>query len=140
MRSLSRLIMAMPLLAGLVLGGCNKGKTDSATPPAVAPTTATAPAAAPAAADGSRRIDIDVGKFAYKPERITGKPGEKLTLVFHYSKESGECGHELLLPDDRKFVLDTEKPTEVAITMPADKKELGFTCGMRMLKGTLVVE
>ncbi len=139
MTQLSRLII--PLLAGLALGGCkDKSKTDTAAPPAaVEPAAATAPTAA-AQPTGGRRIDIDVGKFAYKPDRITGKPGEPITLVFHYSKESGECGHELLLPDDRKFVLDTEKPTEVAITMPADKKELGFTCGMRMLKGTLVVE
>ena len=81
-----------------------------------------------------------MGKFAYKPDRITGKPGEPLTLIFHWSNEAGECGHELLLPDNRKVVLNDGKPTEVAITMPADKKELGFTCGMNMLKGTLIVE
>ena len=43
-----------------------------------------------------------------------------------YSKESGECGHELLLPDDRKFCTDTRKPTEVAITMPGRQEGARF--------------
>lgn len=141
MTKVARLII--PLLAGLALGGCkDKATTEPAAamqPAGAVQAATTAPAAGPAQA-GPRRIDIQVGKFAYKPERITGKPGEPVVLVFHYSRDSGECGHELLLPDQRKLVLDPDKPTEVAMTMPTDKKELGFTCGMNMLRGTIVVE
>lgn len=149
MRQLPRLVIPLlaPLLAGLALGGCkDKSQTEptAATPPSVAQPAAGQPAAAQAAAAaqpaGARRIDVNVGKFAYKPDRITGKPGEPLVLVFHWSTDAGECGHELLLPDNRKVVLNDGKPTEVALTMPTDKKELGFTCGMNMLKGTLIVE
>ena len=88
--------------------------------------------------DGVRRIDVEAGKEGYDPERIAGKPGEKLMLVFKRTVE-GECLRELKTPEGKLIELPMNKPIEVAVTLPA-QGELTFACGMDMFRGTVVVE
>lgn len=111
---------------------CDKGKNDKAKP-AVAP-----PTAGTVSADGVRRIEVAANENGYVPERIVGKPGEKLNLVFKRTVE-GECLAKLKTPDGKVIDLPMNTAVEVAVTVP-DKGELGFACGMDMFKGTIVAQ
>ena len=112
--------------------GCDKGKKKEL-PKQEAPVTA-----GTVAADGVRRIDVMASMNGYNPERIAGKPGEKLTLVFTRTVE-GECLSQLKTPEGKLVDLPMNKPVEVAVTVP-DKGELTFACGMDMFKGTIVAQ
>jgi plastocyanin domain-containing protein len=74
----------------------------------------------------------------YDPERIAGKPGEKLMLVFKRTVE-GECLAQLKTPEGKVVELPMNKPVEVAVTVP-ESGELTFACGMDMFKGTIVAQ
>ena len=131
----------LALLAGLALGaglasvGCkNDAKVDHSVPavPAV-PTPVTAGAVGP---DGVRRVPVDAGKDGYRPERIGGKPGEKLVLVFTRTYDAS-CIAQLKTPDGKLIDLPKGTPVEVAVTVPTTG-ELGFACGMDMFHGAIV--
>ena len=89
-------------------------------------------------ADGVRWIEVEAGKDGYVPDRIAGKPGEKLVLVFKRTIE-GECLAQLKAPDGKVVDLPMNKPVEIAVTVPADG-EVGFACGMDMFKGVVVAQ
>ncbi|MCS6913026.1 MAG: cupredoxin domain-containing protein [Myxococcales bacterium] len=97
----------------------------------------------PPAPDGApRRVEVRVSNMGYTPARIVGRPGERLQLVFHYDQSAGECGREVLLPPTaapRRLTLSAQRPSESTVTLPPSRGELTFTCGMNMLRGTLVV-
>ena len=100
-----------------------------------------APAAASAGtvgADGVRRVAVEAGAEGYKPDRIGGKPGEKLMLVFTRTVDS-TCVEQLKTPDGKMVDLPKGKPVEVAVTVP-QTGEVGFACGMDMLHGAVVAE
>jgi len=88
--------------------------------------------------DGVRSVKIEAGKDGYVPERIPGKPGEKLNLVFTRTVE-GECLRELKTPDGKVVELPMNKPYEIAITVP-QSGEVKFACGMEMFFGVIVAE
>ena len=111
--------------------GCKKAEKKEP-PPAPPPTTGVA------TADGVRKIAVEAGKDGYKPDRITGKPAEKLNLVFTRTVDA-ECLSQLKAPDGKVVDLPLNKPVEVAITVP-DKGELAFACGMDMFHGTIVAQ
>lgn len=113
----------------VVLVACDKGKKESK--PAE-------PAAPAVSADGVRRVDVVADTSGYKPERIVGKPGEKLNLVFKRTVE-GECLAKLKTPDGKVIDLPMNTPVEVAVTVP-QQGELAFACGMDMFKGTIVAQ
>lgn len=123
---------ALLLAIGLSLFACKK---ESPTP---APKPAPAPAVATVGADGVRKISVEANKDGYTPDRIPGKPGEKLTLVFTRTFDA-ECIAQLKTPDGKLVALPMNKPVEVAVTVPADG-EVGFACGMDMFHGTIVAE
>src|SRR4051812_37824249 len=108
--------------------GCKKDKEPAASPAPVA----AAPAAAPAA-DGTRHVEIGVDKDGYKPDKIPGKPGEKLTLVFTRTFDAS-CIAQLKTPEGKLVDLPMNKPVEVAVTVP-QTGEVGFACGMDMFHG-----
>ena len=114
----------------VVLVACDKGKKEKPAEPA--------PAAPAVSADGVRRVDVVADTSGYKPERIVGKPGEKLNLVFKRTVE-GECLAQLKTPDGKVIELPMNTPVEVAVTVP-EKGELAFACGMDMFKGTIVAQ
>jgi len=115
--------------------GCKKGD-DANSKPKVAP-------AAPVTAgttdkDGVRRIEITANTEGYKPDKIMGKPGEKLMLVFTRTADSS-CISQLVTPDKQTVDLPLNKPVEVAVTVPATG-QVGFACGMDMFHGSVVAE
>ena len=86
--------------------------------------------------DGVRRVAVDAGKEGYRPERIGGKPGEKLVLVFTRSYDAA-CIAQLKTPDGKLVDLPKGAPVEVPVTVPATG-EVGFACGMDMFHGAVV--
>ena len=119
------------LVVGLGLCGLGGGCKKAEAPAIIQPGTPAAP----------RRVDVTVSNQGFTPARVPGKPGESLTLVFRYQKSAGECGREVVVPGhDVHVTLTEEKPVEVALTLPATKGEVGFTCGMNMLRGAVVIE
>ncbi len=98
--------------------------------------TSAAPAPAPVP-PGARVVAIDVGR-TYTPDEIAATPGEVLHLVFTRSCDEG-CGEELVFPDlDLRRDLPLGEPVAVDVTAPASGR-LGFTCGMAMYRGAVVV-
>ncbi len=74
----------------------------------------------------------------YQPSEVTLKQGVPVRLRF-VRKDSGGCGDELLIPD---FGVQRPLPglSETVVDFVPDKTgTFPFTCGMQMMKGTLVV-
>lgn len=91
------------------------------------------------AADGVRTIQIEATKDGYAPDKIPGKPGEKLKLVFTRRASGGECLAELKAPDGKLHQLPLDKPYEIQVTVP-DDGEVRFACGMDMFQGSIVAK
>ncbi|MCX5742399.1 MAG: cupredoxin domain-containing protein [Proteobacteria bacterium] len=99
------------------------------------------PAAAPlgtVGADGIRHISIEANNDGYTPDKIPGKPGEKLMLVFTRTADSS-CIAQLKAPDGKLYDLPMNKPIEVAVTVPTSGR-VEFACGMDMVKGVVVAD
>lgn len=113
---------------------CKKeeNKAESAKPPV----TQTAPTTAPA--DGVRVVAIEAGDKGYVPDRITGKPGEKLKLKFTRTIE-GECLSKLRKPDGNVIDLPMKTAVDVDVTVP-ETGEVKFACGMDMFYAVVVAE
>lgn len=124
-----RTSLAVVFMLGLAPMGC-KGDGKAGPP---APTPITAGTIGP---DGVRRVAVDAGKKGYQPERIGGKPGEKLVLVFTRTDDAA-CIAQLKTPDGKLVDLPRGTPVEVAVTVPASG-EVGFACGMDMFHGAVV--
>jgi len=74
----------------------------------------------------------------YQPSEVTLKKGVPARLRF-VRKDSGGCGEELLIPDfEVKQPLPGLKETVVDF-VPDKAGTFPFSCGMQMMKGTLVV-
>ncbi len=131
--------MRFALAVALALISCNKdeptiGRAAKDPPPPAVATTNTG-----TVADGVRTIQIEATKDGYAPEKIPGKPGEKLKLVFTRRESGGECMAELRSPDGKLHNLPLDKPYEIAVTVPNDG-EVRFACGMDMFRGVIVAE
>jgi plastocyanin domain-containing protein len=84
-----------------------------------------------------REIEIVV-EGAYKPSRIEVREGERVRLKF-VRKDYGSCTREVVFPKlDIRRELPTNKPVLIELP-PLPPGEYTFSCGMKMIKGTLVV-
>ena len=81
-------------------------------------------------------ITVDGG---YSPAAVRVRAGQPVRLVFD-RRDTGSCSEEVVLPDFgiRKF-LPTGQKTTIELTPPKAGK-YSFTCGMGMLRGTLIAE
>ncbi|MDX2087735.1 MAG: cupredoxin domain-containing protein [Kofleriaceae bacterium] len=127
---MSRFVLVVGLALSIVACSKDNKAQDRPTPATTA--------AGTVGADGVRRVAIEAGKEGYVPDKIPGKPGEKLVLVFTRTVE-GECLAELKTPDGKVVELPMNKPVEVAITVPQTGK-LTFACGMDMFQGAIVTD
>jgi plastocyanin domain-containing protein len=96
------------------------------------------PTAAPGGWAETPEVTITV-RGGYSPAAVRVKAGRPVRLVFDRQETSG-CSEEVVLPDFgvRRF-LSAGKKTAIEVTPPkAGKYE--FTCGMSMLRGTLIAE
>jgi plastocyanin domain-containing protein len=119
-------------LVALALAACSK-KTEKPAAPPPAPVTA-----GTVGSDGLRHIPVEANKEGYKPDKIAGKPGEQLVLVFTRTADS-ECISQLKAPDGKLVDLPLNKPVDVAVTVPTSG-EVGFACGMDMFHGVVVAQ
>src|SRR3954469_20028201 len=126
--------VTLVLAVCLSLAACKKDGDKAADKPADKPAATTNAAAA----DGTRTVAIEAGKDGYVPDKIPGKPNEKLKLVFTRTVEA-DCLSQVKTPDGKLVDLPMNKPVEVAITVPATGK-LTFACGMDMFTGTIVAD
>src|SRR5262245_31277145 len=117
--------IAVVLGVVLALAACNKKEADSTGPKPEATTkTGTVDPS------GVRTVAIAANEKGYVPDRIPGKPGEKLKLVFTRTVD-GECLSELRTPEGKLVALPKGSPVEVAVTVP-QTGEVKFACGMDM--------
>ncbi len=95
-------------------------------------------AATGGAGGGVPQVTVAV-KGGYSPATVRAKAGQPVRLVFDRQETSG-CSEEIVFPDFgiKKFLPAFQKTT-VEITPPKPGR-YEFTCGMSMLRGTLVVE
>jgi plastocyanin domain-containing protein len=121
------------LIVAAITAGCKKA--DKAKP---APAPAPAPAVATTGSDGLRHVAVEAGKDGYVPDKIAGKPGEKLVLTFTRTMDAS-CISQLKAPDGTMVDLPLNKPVDVAVTVP-QTGEVGFACGMDMFHGTVVAQ
>jgi plastocyanin domain-containing protein len=128
-------MLRMSLAFALALAPACKKEAQEARHAPSAPTSLTA---GTVGSDGVRRVAIEAGTEGYLPDRIGGKPGEKLVLVFTRTVDS-TCIAQLKTPDGKLVDLPKGTPIEVAVTVP-QSGEVGFACGMDMFHGTVIAE
>lgn len=87
---------------------------------------------------GTQQIEIAVAG-GYSPAVVRVRAGRPVRLVFD-RRETNPCSEELVIPDFgiRRF-LPPDQKTVVEFT-PAAPGSHEFTCGMGMLRGTVIVE
>ena len=81
-------------------------------------------------------ITVDGG---YSPNAVRVAAGKPVKLIFD-RRDDSSCSEEVVFPDFgiRRFLPSGERTT-IEITPPA-AGQYGFTCGMSMLRGKLVVD
>ena len=81
-------------------------------------------------------IEVDGG---YAPATVRVKAGQAVRLVFD-RKDANPCSDEVVIPafSVRKF-LPTGERTTIEVTPPTAGR-YDFTCGMSMLRGTIIAE
>lgn len=113
----------------IAASGCNSTKAESSVQ--------TDPAETATSARAGERVTVTVTGQGYEPSSIDAAAGAPLTLVFKRTSDQG-CGHEVVFPD-RNIRRELPLNEEVEITLtPAADEHIAFTCGMGMLRGTIV--
>jgi plastocyanin domain-containing protein len=93
--------------------------------------------AATVGAGGVQRIGIEV-KGGYAPAVIRVRAGAPVRLDFHRD-ETNPCTEEVVIPDfGIRTYLPAHRTTPVSFTPAVGTYE--FTCGMGMVRGTIIAE
>lgn len=117
-----RSFRTVSFIAALAVVGCNKPHA-AATP---APGT-----------QGANRFNVTVDADGYHPSTVSGHAGQPVTIVFTRTSDDG-CGQQLVFPAlNLHRDLPLNQPVEVQVT-PTATAPIAFTCGMGMLRGTVV--
>lgn len=126
--------MSRAALVLLLVVGCSKDSKDAKETAKPLPATLTTGTVDTA---GVRTVKVTMSEKGYAPDRIPGKPGEKLKLEFTRTIDAS-CFEELKTPDGLvKLPMNT--PVTVDVTVPNDG-EVKFACGMDMFFGVIVAE
>ncbi|MCI1187564.1 cupredoxin domain-containing protein [Hymenobacter sp. DH14] len=95
-------------------------------------------ASAMSSSGGVQEVDITV-KGGYSPDVIEVERGKPVRLNF-YRDEENSCSEELLMPDfNIRRGLPAFKTTGIDL-LPQQPGRFEFTCGMGMLRGSLLVK
>ena len=81
---------------------------------------------------------ITISKRGYEPKEIAVKKGQPVKLEF-FREDEENCGEELVFP---KLNIKKSLPVGATATVeftPQESGEIGFTCGMDMLRGKVIV-
>lgn len=85
-----------------------------------------------------QRRAITVDGTGFHPSEISGKPGQKVSLVFRRTTDA-TCAKQVVFKDlgiRKELPLDQE--TEVTVTV--GNAPIGFACGIDMLRGSIVAQ
>jgi len=105
------------------------------------PTPAIAPTSAPSADSQSnvQGAKVLVTEQGYEPTKLTVRAGMPVRLTFVRTTDK-TCGTEVVFPSlSIRRPLPLNEPVAIEFT-PKTSGEIGFVCGLNMLRGTLVVE
>ncbi|MDD9964699.1 MAG: cupredoxin domain-containing protein [Myxococcales bacterium] len=84
-----------------------------------------------------RVVHVVVGDSGYNPSQVKVLADEPIELIFRRTSDSA-CGKELVFPE-RKIVKQLPLNRDVSVQLMAKAEEtIHFTCGMGMLKGSVV--
>jgi len=98
-----------------------------------------APSMAAVAASGGPAEVVIAVDGGYSPAVVQVKKGERVRLVFD-RKDTSSCSEEVVIPafNVRQFLPSGER-TVVEIE-PTESGRFPFTCGMSMLRGSIIVD
>jgi plastocyanin domain-containing protein len=88
------------------------------------------------------RVDIRITPKGFEPESINVPARTPVTLVFVRTTEKTCTKSVVVSIDETKTIereLPLDKPVEIVATFPKAGK-LGYTCSMKMNKGTIIVQ
>jgi plastocyanin domain-containing protein len=86
----------------------------------------------------TRTVKIKVDKNGFSPSSIEVEAGHKLNLVFNRAADNN-CGNVVVFPALKiRKKLPLKKDVIVSLT-PTEAGNITFTCGMGMMKGSIVV-
>ncbi len=86
----------------------------------------------------TRTVKIRVDKNGFSPSSIEAEAGHKLNLVFNRA-DKNNCGSVVVFPKLKvRKTLPVGKDVIVSFT-PTKAGQVTFTCGMGMMKGSIVV-
>lgn len=107
-----------------------------------------APSATPAASPGAsaeshaaraQEARVQVTDSGFEPARLLLKPGTPARIIFTRTSDK-TCATAVVFPSLKiQRDLPLNKPVVIEFTLPRSG-EIGFACGMNMLKGTIVVQ
>ena len=124
----TKTLVTMAMAAVLVAGAACK---NNAPPAPRTPAEVTAPV--------NGRVPVTVDGDGYHPATIRAAAGRQLTLVFTRTTDES-CGQQLVFPTTNvRRDLPLNQAVEVPVTVPASGS-LGFTCGMNMYQGSVVLQ
>lgn len=87
----------------------------------------------------AQTVRVELGENGYQPRSFKLKKGVPARVTFVRRIEE-TCGKEISLPEyNIRRELPLNKPVTVEFT-PTKAGEFNFTCGMGMLRGTVVVQ
>lgn len=90
-----------------------------------------------ASAAEPREVRVRV-RAGYEPDRVVARAGQKLRLSFR-REDRLACTEQVIFPAFGKSATLPPGEDVTAELLPEDPGEYEFTCGMGMLRGTLVV-
>lgn len=88
---------------------------------------------------GSSDLRIIADERGYTPSSITIKRGTSATIQFMLTTDQ-TCAQDLVIPDlkiEKKLPLNVPVNIEIPASEP---RTYGFECGMKMFKGSIIVE
>lgn len=84
-------------------------------------------------------VTVTLGEGGYQPSSLRLRRGVPARLTF-VRKIEETCGKEIAIPEyNIRRALPLNEPVTVEFT-PAKSGEFNFTCGMGMLRGTVIVQ
>jgi plastocyanin domain-containing protein len=130
------------LIASTVLPGCGSepAKRETAVPPKSEPAPApVTTAAVPMKAEGYQIVRVIVRNTGYEPDRIQLEAGTPAKVVF-VQEATSHCASQIQIPELGVPVTDLPEGRETVVEFsPEQAGTYTFTCGMNMMKGTILV-
>ena len=92
---------------------------------------------APSPTFGTNRVAITVTDRGFEPARVEVSHGQAVTLVVTRRTHMA-CAAEMVMPDHGiRRALPVDEPVEITCT-PDMPGEIHYSCGMGMMRGTIV--